>query len=86
MRKDDLLLFGSYRWRVLAVEDRGVLIITEGIVALRWYHDAFVNVTWAACALRQYLNHAFYPWPTPTRTTRGLAPPAGRRPRTASFC
>jgi hypothetical protein len=59
MRKDDLLLFGPYRWRVLAVEDHGALIITEEIIALRWYHHAFVDVTWAECALRHYLNHAF---------------------------
>jgi hypothetical protein len=98
MRKDDLLLFGPYRWRVLAVEDHGALIITEEIIALRWYHHAFVDVTWAECALRHYLNHAFcYAFgPAEQATILAVAnanpdnpwfgTPGGQRPRTASFC
>ncbi|RYF49635.1 MAG: hypothetical protein EOO39_45325 [Cytophagaceae bacterium] len=27
---------------------------------MRWYHTKFVDITWAGCALRQYLNHDLY--------------------------
>ncbi|GAB3803679.1 hypothetical protein GCM10028819_33940 [Spirosoma humi] len=61
MEKHDLITFGLYTWLVLAVEeDRRALIITQDIVELRWYHHQFVNVTWADCALRQYLNQVLY--------------------------
>ncbi|GAB3643348.1 DUF6273 domain-containing protein [Spirosoma arcticum] len=60
MVKDDIIIFGKCNWRVLAVEDGKVLIITESILELRWYHTKFVETTWADCELRKYLNNEFY--------------------------
>jgi hypothetical protein len=52
--------FGNYTWRVLRLETSRMLVITETIVELRWYHTKFEDVTWADCALRKYLNREFY--------------------------
>ena len=60
MVRDDLITFGKYTWRVLAVRDGRALIITENIVELRWYHKKFVEITWDDCDLRKYLNNEFY--------------------------
>ncbi len=60
MAEGEVITFGAYTWQVLAVEDDKALIITETIVALRWYHQTFVEVTWADADLRKYLNNEFY--------------------------
>ncbi|WP_046575810.1 DUF6273 domain-containing protein [Spirosoma radiotolerans] len=61
MVKWDVITFGNYNWQVLAIEDnRKALIITQDILELRWYHNKFADITWADCALRQYLNHEVY--------------------------
>lgn len=60
MTKDDLITFGNYNWRVLKIKDDGALIVTEDIIELRWYNKAFVDITWADCELREYLNNEFY--------------------------
>ena len=60
MTKGDIIPFGQYNWRVLDVKDRQVLLISETILELRWYHNQFADTTWSDCALRQYLNHEFY--------------------------
>ncbi len=52
--------FGGYRWRVLVIENDAALLLTEDIVELRAYHDAYQDATWADCALRNYLNGSFY--------------------------
>ncbi len=60
MRKNDLITFGKYNWRVLDINQDRMLIITEDITELRWYHSDFVDTTWADCELRKYLNDEFY--------------------------
>lgn len=60
MIKDDIITFGNYDWRVLDIKSDRALIITEKITELRWYHKMFVDVTWADCELRHYLNDEFY--------------------------
>ncbi len=52
--------FGGYNWRVLDIQNNAALLLTEDIVELRVYHDAYKHTTWADCALRKYLNGAFY--------------------------
>lgn len=52
--------FGRYDWRVLDIKNNAALIITEGIIELRAYHDVYRDTTWAYCALRKYLNGSFY--------------------------
>jgi len=47
-------------WRVLAVEDGRVLIVSEDVVDMRPYNDADEATTWEQCSLRQWLNSNFY--------------------------
>ena len=60
MIKDDIINFGAFKWQVLDIKNSKALIITEGITELRWYNDHFVDITWAECELRKYLNNEFY--------------------------
>lgn len=60
MVKDDIIAFGDFKWQVLGTKDGKTLIITEDIIELRWYHTAFVEITWADCEIRKYLNNDFY--------------------------
>lgn len=60
MIKDDIIVFGNYNWQVLDIKDGRILIITEDIIELHWYHSEFADVTWADCELRNYLNNEFY--------------------------
>ncbi|CAI9672977.1 hypothetical protein HZP39_12120 [Elizabethkingia anophelis] len=60
MKKDDIIVFGNYNWLVLDVKVGNALIITENIIEQRWYHSCFVDITWADCELRNYLNNEFY--------------------------
>jgi len=54
------MYFGNYKWRTLHTKDDKILLITEDIIALRWYHHQFVDTTWEECQLRKYLNYDFY--------------------------
>ena len=47
-------------WRVLAVEEGRVLVISEDSIDLRPYNTAFKAVTWENCDLRMWLNSDFY--------------------------
>ncbi len=60
MQTGDKISFGSYDWRVLAKEDGTALIITDKIIEQRSYHNKYVEITWAECSLREYLNTEFY--------------------------
>jgi hypothetical protein len=60
MINGERIAFGSYQWRVLTLQDDAVLLITDTVVELRWYHTQFADITWADCAVRSYLNHDFY--------------------------
>ncbi len=60
MIKDDIITFGRHEWRVLDTSNGEGLIIAEEIVGLQWYNDKFVDITWAECELRNYLNNVFY--------------------------
>ena len=55
----DVVSFGAYSWRVLAVEDGKVLLITEDNVEARAYNDKDEDTTWEQCTLRGYLNDGF---------------------------
>ncbi|MCL2080093.1 MAG: DUF6273 domain-containing protein [Oscillospiraceae bacterium] len=47
-------------WRVLAVENNKLLLISEKILEERLYHDDDEDITWEKCTLRKYLNGEFY--------------------------
>lgn len=51
--------FGDYTWRVLDKQNGAALVITECIIEQRPYHETYVDITWADCALRKYLNGEF---------------------------
>jgi len=53
------LPFGGFTWRVLDLQDDRALVITEGVIEPRPYHDKEARVTWETCALRAYLNGKF---------------------------
>jgi len=57
-KKNDLM-FGGYKWRVLAIENDCALIITEDIIEKREYNTAYANITWPESSLRKYLNVDF---------------------------
>ena len=52
--------FGIYTWRVLDIKEEQALLITDEIIDQREFHNQKGAVTWAVCALRQYLNGDFY--------------------------
>ena len=60
MQIGDIIPFGSYVWRVLAIKQNTALIITDKIIEQRSYHNKYVEITWAECSLREYLNTEFY--------------------------
>lgn len=68
----ETLAFGRIAWRVLQIAPERVLLLADEILELRWYHDDFVPVTWADCALRAYLNGDFYARFTPAEQSRIL--------------
>lgn len=60
MQVGDHIEFGRYEWRVLDIQDDKALLITEYIIEQRPYHDKYIDITWADCSLRKYLNGEFY--------------------------
>ncbi len=60
MQTGDKISFGAHEWRVLAREGGAALIITDEIIEQRSYHNKYVEITWAECSLREYLNTEFY--------------------------
>lgn len=60
MQTGDIISFGNYEWRVLAVRDGLTLIITDKIIMQRSYHNKYIDITWAECSLREFLNTDFF--------------------------
>jgi hypothetical protein len=60
MQVGDKIVFDKYEWRVLDIQNNTALIITEDIIEQRAYHEAYKDITWADCSLRNYLNGEFY--------------------------
>ena len=69
----DIITFGSYeqdnnpsngpepiQWQVLDVSDGSALIVSEYALDVRAYNNEWVNITWAECTLRGWLNGEFY--------------------------
>ena len=73
MRTGDHFTFGSYEqdnyeangpepieWRVLEVSGGSALAVSEDALDMRAYNNEWVNITWAECTLRGWLNGEFY--------------------------
>ena len=56
----DIVRFGEYNWRVLAVENGKALLIAEEVIEMLPYNDEHTGVTWETCSLRTYLNGEFF--------------------------
>ena len=54
------LRFGGHDWMVLDIKDGKALILSSYILEYRSYHGSMIDVVWASCSLRQYLNGEFY--------------------------
>ena len=52
--------FGDYSWLVLETCGGKTLLLSEDVISLQKYHDAFEDVDWAASSVRGYLNSVFY--------------------------
>ena len=73
LRAGDHFTFGSYEqdnyeangpepieWRVLEVNGGSALAVSEEALDARAYNSEWVNITWAECTLRGWLNGEFY--------------------------
>jgi len=56
----DVVTFGDYEWLVLDVQDGKALILSDKTLEIMAYHSEDVDITWADCSLREYLNGEFY--------------------------
>ena len=54
----NIITFGDYQWRVLAVQDDHALVITRDIIMRRSF-DRISNI-WEDSEIREYLNSDFY--------------------------
>jgi len=56
-----LYSFGPYEWQVLDVQGNRALLLSKDIIEKRRaYDDKRETTTWEECALREYLNGAFF--------------------------
>ena len=56
----DVVTFGSYDWYIIGKSDNGVTLLMKEDLMTKAYNDNCINVTWATCSLRTYLNGEFY--------------------------
>ncbi len=59
MNSDKLISFGEYLWRILAVENGRMLIMTEQMTDQRDFHHKKEEVTWEQSEIRGFLNNEF---------------------------
>lgn len=55
-----VIVVAEIDWRVLAVENKKVLLISDKILEKRPYNTEIKDTTWEQCTLRKYLNNDFY--------------------------
>ena len=69
----DVIPFGEHYWRVLDVQNRRALIITEEVIMLRTYQrirTGYKGAYWEESDLRRFLNSMFLLGFTPTERAR----------------
>lgn len=64
VRVGESIIFGTYggreiEWRVLDVEEEGILLLSKDILALNTYNESYEPITWEYCTLRSWLNSTF---------------------------
>lgn len=62
IEKGQVISFGRYNWRVLAVENGCAYLLADQIVAVKPFgkYSQKDRTSWEGCGLRKYLNGAFY--------------------------
>lgn len=71
LQHSDLLAFGRYPtgsngesgeiiWRVIAVEEDQILLLSEYLLDARQFHEVIEEVCWESCDLQKWLNSEFY--------------------------
>ena len=59
MKKNDIIKFGKYDWRVLKVKKGEALIISEKVIEKRAFDEDGSTNKWKDCSLNDYLNGEF---------------------------
>ena len=59
MRVGDIVRFGNYNWRALAVQDGQALLLMERIWDFRPFHRTGGDIIWQNSSLRRELNNEF---------------------------
>ena len=59
-RVGNTIYFGHRNWRVLEIQGKKALLLSENIIEIKWYHEKDTRISWADCSLRRYLNDTFY--------------------------
>lgn len=61
LKTGDKIKFGEYDWRVLDIQNDGVLVIADEVISKKKYSaKEDKNITWEECSVRNYLNGEFY--------------------------
>ena len=55
----NLVKFGDYNWRILDVQSNKALLLCDGVIEQRKFHNQYEAVMWEKCSLRTYLNDEF---------------------------
>ncbi len=60
-----VVTFGEYdgydiEWLVLDEDDKGMLLLSKDVIAVKEYHEKTEKITWQDCSLRKWLNGDFY--------------------------
>ncbi|MCL1988209.1 MAG: DUF6273 domain-containing protein, partial [Firmicutes bacterium] len=56
----DIITFSNYEWRILHVQNKQALLLSDLVLETRPYNIKNTAITWEKCSLRYYLNNDFY--------------------------
>ena len=56
----DIIEFAEIDWRVLEKTSDRVMVISEHVIAQRYYNPDELDITWETCPIRKWLNEDFY--------------------------
>ena len=59
-KSKQLVNFAGYEWQVLEHYEDKLLIMSENVIELGKYHEAFEKITWSKSTIRNYLNQIIY--------------------------
>ena len=59
-KKADIVTYGNYDWKVLAVKEQKVLLVCNEFVEIKKFDESGKKVTWEDSTIRKWLNSDFY--------------------------